>query len=58
MDKAPTLVRRAVHAVRDADILTRPLACGGLQISPALCADEAELERLAEGIRKALATLP
>ncbi|MBA2946747.1 aspartate aminotransferase family protein [Streptomyces sp. PSKA28] len=55
--KDPGLVQRAVRAVRDAGILTRPFACGGLQISPALCASDAELEQLTEGFRKALATL-
>lgn len=55
--KDPFLLQRAVRAVRDAGVLTRPFACGGLQISPALCATDAQLEQMAEGVRKGLASL-
>ncbi|MDI5910547.1 hypothetical protein [Streptomyces sp. 12257] len=46
-----------MHAIRDAGVLTRPFASGGLQISPALCVTDTELEQLAEGVRKGLASL-
>ncbi|MDX2600320.1 aminotransferase class III-fold pyridoxal phosphate-dependent enzyme [Streptomyces caniscabiei] len=55
--KDPSLVPRAVRAIRDAGVLTRPFAGGGLQISPALCVTDAELEQLAAGIEKGLAGL-
>ncbi|MGW7545263.1 aminotransferase family protein [Streptomyces sp. NPDC054770] len=50
----PSLVPRAVHAIRAAGVLTRPFACGALQISPALCITDDELGILAEGVRKGL----
>ncbi|MFJ6900725.1 aspartate aminotransferase family protein [Streptomyces hokutonensis] len=53
----PSLVPRAVLAVREAGVLTRGLACGALQISPALCITDEELEALATGVRKGLKSL-
>ena len=55
--KDPSLVPRAVRAVREAGVLTRGLACGALQISPALCITDEELEALAAGVRKGLKSL-
>ncbi|MFG3033573.1 aspartate aminotransferase family protein [Streptomyces sp. NPDC048253] len=55
--KDPSLVPRAVRAIRDAGVLTRPFASGGLQISPALCISDAELEQMAAGLRAGLNNL-
>ncbi|HWO70844.1 MAG TPA: aspartate aminotransferase family protein [Actinomycetota bacterium] len=49
-----SLPARAVRACREAGILTRALATGALQVSPALTISPAELRELAEGIRAAL----
>jgi adenosylmethionine-8-amino-7-oxononanoate aminotransferase len=49
-----SLPARAVRACREAGILTRALATGALQVSPALTISPAELGELAEGIRAAL----
>jgi len=53
----PTLPRRAVAACRDAGIMTRTLATGGLQVSPALVIDGAGLNELRDGFRTALDAL-
>jgi adenosylmethionine-8-amino-7-oxononanoate aminotransferase len=53
----PTLSRRAVAACRDAGIMTRTLATGGLQVSPALVIDGAGLNELRDGFRTALDAL-
>ncbi|MFJ9567851.1 aspartate aminotransferase family protein [Streptomyces fuscichromogenes] len=55
--KDASLTTRAVHAVRAAGVLTRAFASGGLQISPALCATDSELEEIAAGVRKGLSSL-
>ncbi len=49
-----SLPARAVRACREAGVLTRALATGALQVSPALTISPAELGELAEGIRTAL----
>jgi adenosylmethionine-8-amino-7-oxononanoate aminotransferase len=49
-----SLPARAVRACREAGILTRALATGALQVSPALTISPAELRELADGIRAAL----
>lgn len=52
----PTLVTRAVLAIRAEGVLTRPLVCGAVQISPALTMTDEELEevvaRFERGIRR------
>jgi putrescine---pyruvate transaminase len=48
------LAPRLVAACRRAGIMTRTLAAGALQISPALVIDEAALAELRDGIRTAL----
>jgi adenosylmethionine-8-amino-7-oxononanoate aminotransferase len=53
----PTLPARAVRACRDAGVMTRTLATGGLQVSPALVIDRAELAELREGFGAALDAL-
>lgn len=53
----PTLPRRAVAACRVAGIMTRTLATGGLQVSPALVIDGAGLDELRNGFRTALDAL-
>jgi adenosylmethionine-8-amino-7-oxononanoate aminotransferase len=53
----PALPGRAVRACRDAGVMTRSLATGGLQISPALVIDRSELSELSAGIRAALDSL-
>jgi putrescine aminotransferase len=53
----PTLPARAVRACRDAGVMTRNLATGGLQVSPALVIDQAELKELRDGIGAALDSL-
>jgi adenosylmethionine-8-amino-7-oxononanoate aminotransferase len=53
----PTLPGRAVRACRDAGVMTRTLATGGLQVSPALVIDRAELAELREGFGAALDAL-
>ncbi len=52
-----TLPARAVRACREAGVMTRTLATGGLQVSPALVIDRAELKELGDGIRAALDSL-
>jgi adenosylmethionine-8-amino-7-oxononanoate aminotransferase len=49
-----SLAGRAATACRDAGVITRALAGGGLQISPALVISEAQLDELATGIRAGL----
>jgi putrescine aminotransferase len=53
----PTLPARAVRACREAGVMTRNLATGGLQVSPALVIDQAELKELRDGIGAALDAL-
>jgi adenosylmethionine-8-amino-7-oxononanoate aminotransferase len=53
----PGLPARAVTACRSSGILTRALATGALQISPALVLDPGGLEELAAGIGAALDAL-
>lgn len=53
-DPDGSLPARAVRACREAGILTRALATGALQVSPALTISPAELGELAEGMRTAL----
>ena len=52
-----TLPARAVRACRDAGVMTRSLATGGLQVSPALVIDQSELNELRDGISAALDAL-
>ena len=52
-----TLPARAVRACREAGVMTRSLATGGLQVSPALVIGRAELKELGDGIRAALDSL-
>jgi adenosylmethionine-8-amino-7-oxononanoate aminotransferase len=52
-----TLPARAVRACRDAGVMTRTLATGGLQVSPALVIDRAELAELRDGFGEALDAL-
>jgi adenosylmethionine-8-amino-7-oxononanoate aminotransferase len=53
----PTLPARAVRACREAGVMTRNLATGGLQVSPALVIDQAGLDELRDGFRAALDAL-
>jgi putrescine aminotransferase len=48
---------RVAGAVRDAGVITRVLAGGGLQISPSLVIDEAQLEELSTGLQVGLNTV-
>ncbi|HXF71812.1 MAG TPA: aminotransferase class III-fold pyridoxal phosphate-dependent enzyme [Actinomycetota bacterium] len=57
VDLDGSLPARAVRACREAGILTRALATGALQVSPALTIGEAELRELADGLRAALDSL-
>jgi adenosylmethionine-8-amino-7-oxononanoate aminotransferase len=50
----PALAVRLVAACREAGVMTRALATGALQISPALVIEDADLEELVTGIRAAL----
>ena len=50
----PSLPARTVAACRESGVLTRALAPGALQISPALVIDAEELRELADGIGAAL----
>lgn len=50
----PTLPARVVAAARANGVLTRALATGALQVSPALVLDAAGLEELVSGVRAAL----
>jgi len=50
----PGFAPGVVSACREAGIMTRALASGALQVSPALVIEEADLKELAEGIRAAL----
>jgi putrescine aminotransferase len=52
-----TLPARAVRACREAGVMTRSLATGGLQVSPALVIDQSELNELRDGIGAALDSL-
>ena len=52
-----TLPARAVRACREAGVMTRSLATGGLQVSPALVIDQSELNELRDGIGAALVSL-
>jgi len=54
IEEDPALPARAVAACRANGILTRALATGALQVSPALVLDDAELEELRAGIAAAL----
>lgn len=49
-----SLPARAAIACRDSGVITRGLAGGGLQISPALVISDAQLAELATGIRAGL----
>ena len=49
-----SLPGRAAKACRDAGVITRALAGGGLQISPALVISEEQLAELATGLRSGL----
>jgi putrescine aminotransferase len=49
-----TVADRVVRAAREHGVLTRPLAGGSLQISPALTIDDGGLAELVEGLRGAL----
>ena len=53
----PSLPAKAVSACRSQGILTRALASGGLQVSPALVIDADGLAELAAGLSQALDTL-
>jgi adenosylmethionine-8-amino-7-oxononanoate aminotransferase len=50
----PGLAVRLVAACREAGVMTRALATGGLQVSPALVIEDADLEELVSGIRAGL----
>jgi adenosylmethionine-8-amino-7-oxononanoate aminotransferase len=50
----PTLATRVVGACRAHGVLTRALATGGLQISPALVIDDAAMAEIRDGIAAAL----
>jgi putrescine---pyruvate transaminase len=52
-----SLPARAVAACREVGVLTRALATGALQVSPALVIDDDDLVELAAGLRAALDTL-
>ena len=54
MGADPGLPARVVRACREAGILTRALATGALQVSPALTITAQELRELADGLRAAL----
>jgi len=56
-DLDDSLPARAVRACREAGILTRSLATGALQVSPALTISPEELRELADGMRAALDSL-
>jgi len=57
MAEDPTLTVRAIRACRQAGVMTRALATGGLQVSPTLVIDQAGLDELREAIRSALDVL-
>jgi adenosylmethionine-8-amino-7-oxononanoate aminotransferase len=57
LDADPALPARAVMECRRHGVLTRALASGGLQISPALIIDEAFIEELVAGIAAGLEAL-
>lgn len=50
----PTFPMKVVSAARSTGLLTRALATGGLQISPALVIDESGLAELSDGLHAAL----
>jgi adenosylmethionine-8-amino-7-oxononanoate aminotransferase len=50
----PSLAARVIGACRRAGVMTRALATGGLQISPALVIDDEALRELRDGIAAAL----
>ncbi len=54
LDRDPSVPLRAASRCRDAGVITRALAGGGLQISPPLVIDEAQVEELASGLRAGL----
>jgi adenosylmethionine-8-amino-7-oxononanoate aminotransferase len=57
LDSDPSLPARTVMACRRQGVLTRALASGGLQVSPALTIDAAFIEELTAGIAAALETV-
>jgi adenosylmethionine-8-amino-7-oxononanoate aminotransferase len=57
LDSDPSLPARTVMACRRHGVLTRALASGGLQVSPALTIDAAFIEELTGGIAAALETV-
>ena len=50
----PALPGRLIAACREAGVMTRALATGALQVSPALVLDQAGLSELRDGVRGAL----
>ena len=54
VDADASLPLRAALASRDAGVITRALAGGGLQVSPPLVITEDQLAELAEGLRAGL----
>jgi len=50
----PTLPSRLIAACRERGVMTRALATGALQVSPALVIDEASIRELHDGLRDAL----
>jgi 4-aminobutyrate aminotransferase-like enzyme len=54
VEEQPSLPLRVAAASREAGVITRALAGGGLQISPALVIDEQQIEELAAGVRAGL----
>ena len=50
----PALPGRLIAACREAGVMTRALATGALQVSPALVIDQAGLSELRDGVRGAL----
>lgn len=56
-DTDPTLAGRAVAACRSAGIMTRLMVGGGLQISPPLTITPTQVDEMAEGFRRGLASL-
>jgi putrescine aminotransferase len=53
----PSWPTQAVHAVRSEGILTRPMSCGAVQISPPLTTTEDELVQMVEGFDRGLRAL-
>ena len=50
----PTLLGRAIPALRKAGIMTRMLASGAIQVSPPLVLTDPEVDELASGFGAAL----